>query len=62
MMNNIDEKVLEYNKMFNDGFPMIPLAWGRTEKELVEIIDDCIKKRKNVYALGYVSNDSDLEY
>lgn len=53
------EKLEEYRKKFNEGFPMIPLSWGRTESELIAIIDECIKKNKTVYDLGYV-NDKDI--
>lgn len=58
----IDEKMMEYAKRFDDGFPMIPLGWGRTEQEVIEIIDECLKKGKDVYELGYVKDDLDVIY
>lgn len=56
------EKLQAYYEMFNDGFPMIPLGWGRSEKEIISIIDECLKKKKDVYELGYVSDDLGMEY
>jgi NCAIR mutase (PurE)-related protein len=61
-MEELNDKLLEYSKKFNDGFPMIPLASGRTNEEIIEIIDECIKKNKDVYELGYVKDDPDIYY
>ena len=58
----LDEKMKEYAEKFGDMFPTIPLAWGRSTKEVIEIIDDCLEKGKDVYALGYVEDDTDIEY
>lgn len=58
----IDNKLKDYYEMFNDSFPMMPLAWGRSEKEVVAIIDECLKKGKDVYQLGYVTDDDDVYY
>ena len=57
-----DEKMLQYSKKFGEGFPMIPLAWGRTEQQLIYIIDECLKKGKDVYQLGYVDDDENVIY
>ena len=56
----MDEKLDAYAKQFGDGFPMMPVAWGRTEEEVIEIIDECISKGKDVYELGYVEEDDIL--
>lgn len=61
-MTMLDEKMVEYAKRFGDGFPMIPLGWGRSDEEIVEIIDECLKKGKDAYELGYVKDDDDIEY
>ena len=61
-MSELDKKMIEYGKKFNDGFPMIPLGWGKSEDELIEIINECLKKGKDVYELGYVKDDMDLMY
>ena len=58
----MDEKLEAYRNMFGEGFPMIPLAWGRTDKEVEEIIDKCLKAKKDAYALGFVKEDDDLMY
>ena len=62
MANEYLEKLDEYAKMFGDGFPTIPLAWGRTEEEIIALIDDCIKAGKDAYELGLVSDDDDILY
>ena len=58
----MDDKLNEYAEKFGDGFPMMPLAWGRTDEEVIEIIDECISKGKDAYALGYVEEDDDVIY
>lgn len=61
-MNEVDKKMLEYAKKFDDGFPMMPLGWGRTDEQIIEIIDRCLKTGKDVYELGYIEDDPDLLY
>lgn len=58
----MDEKLREYADRFDDGFPMIPLAWGREDSEVIQIIDECLEKGKDVYELGYVTDDEDTLY
>lgn len=58
----LQEKMKEYAEKFDDGFPMIPLGWGRTDAELIDIIDECLQKNKDVYDLGYVEDSDGLEY
>ena len=53
------DKLDEYRKVFGEGFPMIPLAWGRDDDEIIKLIDQCISKKKSVYDLGLV-NDEDI--
>lgn len=52
----------EYAKKFGEGFPMIPVAWGKTEKELRKIVEECIKKGKTAYELGYAKEDDEAVY
>ena len=58
----MDDKLDAYAEKFGDGFPMMPLAWGRTDDEVIEIIDDCLSNGKDVYELGYVEDDDDVMY
>ena len=58
----MDEKLLEYAEKFGDGFPMIPLGWGRTDEEIIGIIDSCVKAGKDAYEMGYVVEDDDIDY
>lgn len=46
-----------YEKKFDDGFPMFQMSSEPPER-IIEIIDECIKQKKDVYALGYLSEDS----
>ena len=55
------QKALErYKKKFNDDFPTIPFD-SREDKEIIDIIDECIEENKDVYDLGYLSLD-DIMY
>ena len=62
----MNEKLLkaleQYEKTFNDAFPTIPLLMGREENEVIEMIEKCIKARKDVYEMGFLSLDEDTEY
>lgn len=52
----------EYARVFDDGFPMIPVAWGRSESEVIKIIKRCLEKGKDAYELGYVKEDLEMVY
>lgn len=58
----LDKLLSEYADRFGDGFPMIPLAWGRTDDEVCELIRKCLKAGKDAYDLGLVSEDDDANY
>lgn len=51
-----------YRETFKDSFPTIPLAQGRTEDEIVQIIHRCVKENKDVYELGYLTFDDGIQY
>lgn len=51
-----------YREKFGDFFPTIPLAVSRTDYEVIAIIDECLKKGKDVYELGYISSDPNIDY
>ena len=57
MTSKVDNVLKNYSKKFEDGFPMIPLGWGRTDEEIIEIAEACIKAGKDVYEMGYLSED-----
>lgn len=50
-------KMQEYSETFDDGFPMIPLGWGRSDEEIIALIDECIRDNKDVYEKGLVKDD-----
>lgn len=56
------KKMEQYAKKFGDGFPMYQLGRGRTNEEIIEIIDRCLKAGKDAYDLGLVSDDDDIKY
>ena len=58
----LDAKLKEYADKFEDGFPMIPLGRGRSDDEVIKIIDRCLKAGKDVYKMGYVTDDEDIYY
>ena len=57
----LDNWLKKYAEKFDDGFPMIPFGWGRTEEEIIELIKNCISNKKNVYEMGLVKEE-DVEY
>lgn len=58
----LEEKMIAYVEAFGDSFPTIPLAWSRSDEELIDIIDECLEQSKDVYELGYVTLDPDIIY
>lgn len=61
-MDKLMEKLKEYGEKFGDRFPMIPVGWGRTDEEIVKMIQACIDKGKDAYEIGYVKDDDGLMY
>lgn len=57
----IDDYLNAYSERFGDGFPMIPLGWGRTDAEIIKIISKCLKLNEDVYEMGIV-DEGDIEY
>lgn len=58
----LDEKMKEYAERFDDGFPMMPLGWGRSDTEIIAIINRCLREGKDVYELGYIEDDPEVDY
>lgn len=61
-MNDEFEKALNtYKKTFNDDFPTFQMsAYG--PEEMMEIINECVKKKKDVYQLNYLVLDDSVQY
>lgn len=57
-----ETKLNEYEEMFGDQFPTYPLMLTRTEEQAIEIIDSCIRNKKDVYAMGYLEDDPNIQY
>ena len=57
MSEEFIELMEQYSKMFNDGFPSIPLYGGNdAEERCTKIIKHCLEVKKDVYELGYYSD------
>lgn len=52
----------KYLEKFGEAFPMIPMAWGRTQEEISDIIKECLEKNKTVYDLGYITDKEEVIY
>lgn len=61
MNDKLFEALDEYNAKFGDGFPMYQMS-GEPPEKIIEIIKDCIEQEKDVYTLGYLSEDDNLLY
>ena len=51
------DAVDRYDKVFDDSFPTIPLL-EKPYEEVIEMINRCISEKKDVYELGYLSEDA----
>ena len=60
-MNELMKKMSEYEEMFGDSFPSFNFI-HLSAKEICNIIDDCLKKKKDAYELGYAEDSEDIEY
>lgn len=60
-MTKLNQKLMEYLDTFGEGFPMSSLG-HQEESKIIEIINDCISKGKDVYDSGYLSLDDDIMY
>ena len=47
-----------YYNRFGDWFPMYPLANGRTDSEVIDIIQSCLDSGKDVTAAGLYDDDT----
>ncbi len=55
-------KAYDEEEAFEDTFPTIPLLLGNSEEEVIEMINECIKNKKDVYEMGYLTLDPDIIY
>lgn len=54
-------KLNEYEKTFGESFPTYNFMHFSPE-EIGKIVDECLEKEKDVYALGYIEEDPDVKY
>lgn len=53
MNENILQALELYENTFDDSFPTIPMS-GRTEEEMIGMINKCVSAKKDVYGMGYL--------
>lgn len=60
-MNELDNALELYEKTFDDSFPMFSMI-GTPPKEVVQIINKCVREKKDVYDMGYLTLDGNTIY
>jgi hypothetical protein len=60
-MDKLDKALENYEKTFDDSFPMFTMM-SKPPDEVIDIIEKCVSNRKNVYDMGYLSLDDDIKY
>ncbi len=50
-----------YESTFGDGFPLMCFS-NKSSEKTVQIINECVEQKKDVYDLGYVSADLGIIY
>lgn len=58
----MDEWLKKYAEAFDDGFPTIPLAFGRSDEEVIALIKQCLDAGKDAYDMGIIEDNTDLVY
>ena len=53
MGNKLIQALELYENTFDDSFPTIPLS-GRTEEEMIDMINECVSAKKDIYDMGYL--------
>lgn len=62
MDDQLEKLMFDYLKRFGDGFPSFQIMASRTDEETIEIIEECLKKGKDAYQLGYCTIDLEVSY
>lgn len=52
-MKELDKALEAYQDTFDDSFPMAALT-GTPPEEVIRMIQDCIKTKKDVYEIGFL--------
>lgn len=58
---NFDIAQERYKLLFNDYFSTFQFSYLSPE-EMVDMIDECVEKKQNVYQLGYLALEDDVVY
>lgn len=58
----LDAYLDKYYEKFGEALPTYQIARTRTDEQIIAIIKECIEKSKDVYELGYCTDNLDMEY
>lgn len=61
MTDEFEKALNTYKKTFNDDFPTFQMS-AHNPEEMMEIINECVKKKKDVYQLNYLVLDDSVQY
>lgn len=60
-MKELTIKLKEYKEMFDDDFPTFCFMHLSFE-EMTSVVERCLNEKSDVYALGYLEDDRDVNY
>ena len=58
----LDNKLNEYSKVFEEKFPMFQLNKACNDIEMIEIINKCLKEKKNAFDLEFAVKGKDWSF
>lgn len=56
MSKELESKFKAYFEKFGDSFPTYQVSGDETEENWIKMIDECLKKGKDVYEMGYAED------
>lgn len=60
-MNDLEIKLKMYEEAFGESFPTFNFTY-LDEEQIGQIIDSCLDAEKDVYEMGYASDDMNIKY
>lgn len=62
MEEKLDALMMDYTKTFGEGFPSFQVFRGRETQECIDIVEKCLRERKDAYELGYTTDEEGIKY
>lgn len=56
MSKELDSKMKAYFEKFGDSFPTYQVIGDESEESFIKMIDECLKKGKDVFEMGYAED------